>query len=376
MRSRATPNRRDVFAARDAFAKRDVITEIWARAEALGVRALAVVGTNKHAGKTTLLGALLQCAPRASLALVSIGVDGERADVILGTPKPQIVCRQGTWVATVITANADSSAAMAWHAPTSITSPLGEVWIGQTRTPGSVVLAGVRQKEQLLALKTQFFARGAAYMLIDGALSRMAAVDSELADGVVLAVGNVRGSLQETVAVAKSALLRLRLSELEPELARQLPDLASVNGLVALPCDRDGETVWGDPLFLPEGSLLTDDFARDGRVTDAHSVFYCGGAVTDAWLARIAARMRPQVVIVRSAAHLFCSDETMRQFARGGHRLRVLRSVPLLGVAVNPMTPRGGQRLERGALMRALKAEVNVPVVDAMEVDAGALYDG
>lgn len=361
---------------RGMLAARDVMMEIWARAEAIGARALAVVGTNKHAGKTTLLGGLLQCAPRASLALVSIGVDGERADVILGTPKPQIVCRQGTWVATVIAANAESSAAVAWHAPTSVTSPLGEVWIGQTRAPGSVVLAGVRQKEQLLSLKAQFFARGAAYVLIDGALSRMAAVDPELADGVVLAVGNVHGSLQETVAVAKSALLRLGLSELEPELARQLPDLSSVKGLVAWASDRYGESLWGDPIFLPEGSLLTDDLERDFRVSDAHSVFYCGGAVTDAWLARVAARKRPQVVIVRSAAHLFCGDETMRQFTRGGHRLRVLRSVPLLGVAVNPTTPRGGQRLERGALMRALEAEVDVPVIDAMEVDACALYDG
>ena len=65
------------------------------------VKTLSIVGMCKNAGKTTVLNRLLsQYGRKRTLALTSIGRDGESTDVVTGTEKPGIFVPQGTLIAT------------------------------------------------------------------------------------------------------------------------------------------------------------------------------------------------------------------------------------------------------------------------------------
>ena len=63
---------------------------------------LCLAGMCKNAGKTTALNALIRGAKArgVSLALTSIGRDGEREDLVTGTNKPPIYMTGGTLFAT------------------------------------------------------------------------------------------------------------------------------------------------------------------------------------------------------------------------------------------------------------------------------------
>src|SRR5690554_2852378 len=61
-------------------------------------RRLAVVGVAKNCGKTTTLNALIEKHRDRPVGLVSVGIDGEQSDVLLGTEKPAIVVEEGHWV--------------------------------------------------------------------------------------------------------------------------------------------------------------------------------------------------------------------------------------------------------------------------------------
>ena len=154
------------------------IMPLWERVDALGVRDLAIVGVSKHAGKTTALVRLIEDASRTGrrLGVASVGVDGERADSVLGTPKPPIPVPTGTLFATAIGAMKEASSPVEWIEPTGISSPFGEVWVGRAAASGMISLAGVRQLSHLLLLRARFRSLGADHVLYDGALSRMIAV--------------------------------------------------------------------------------------------------------------------------------------------------------------------------------------------------------
>ena len=65
-----------------------------------GIGRLALVGVAKNCGKTTTLNYLLGsgvCSGRV-VGLVSIGIDGESADLLIGTKKPPIHVAAGQWV--------------------------------------------------------------------------------------------------------------------------------------------------------------------------------------------------------------------------------------------------------------------------------------
>ena len=115
---------------------------------------LCLAGMCKNAGKTTALGALIGGARArgVSLALTSIGRDGEREDLVTGTYKPPIYVTGGTLFATArgLLPKCDATAEILDM--TGIHTPLGEVAILRALSDGFVELAGPSMTEQIVAL--------------------------------------------------------------------------------------------------------------------------------------------------------------------------------------------------------------------------------
>ena len=115
---------------------------------------VCLAGMCKNAGKTTALNALIRGARErgVSLALTSIGRDGEREDLITGTYKPPIYVTGGTLFATARELLQRCDATYEVLSLTGVYTPLGEVAILRALSDGFVELAGPSMTEQIVAL--------------------------------------------------------------------------------------------------------------------------------------------------------------------------------------------------------------------------------
>jgi len=353
---------------------------LWQRIDDLQVRSVAIVGVSKHAGKTTVLNRLLDDAATLgrSVAVISIGVDGERADTVLGIPKPSIRVARGTLLATALDALGPEHTRVRWLEPAGISSPLGEVWVGEAQADGEVILAGIRQLDHLLRVKALLRRHADVPVLIDGALARMVAIHPDVADGVILATGAVLGSLEMVQQGTRESLLRLTIPQWQPpdQVARVIAQKAgqdTMAGVITAQLEHmgtdSGPVAWDYARFThvvawPEAHAFAGDFRQLG--TGDERLFVALGAVTDAVVAALTQRREPLLLVARDPSCVFVSTASWRAFARAGHMLRVLRSPALIAVTTNPVAIRG-PGLDRTRLLELVQRLTDAPVWDVMD---------
>jgi len=396
------------------------LSPLWREIDQRAAETVAVVGVCKHAGKTTVLGRLIDDAAVAKqrLGLVSVGVDGERADVILGTPKPQIRVPSGTLFATSVQMQSPG-ARVEWLEPADISSPLGDVWIGRAQSELNVVLAGVRQREHLLRVKALLYAHGAERVLIDGALARMVAVQPDVADAVILATGAAAGSPDAVRRITRDTVMRLTAPLADHDVVGLMETVvrtvvrtglgsglmetvvrtglgsglgSGLGGVVhgfgqgdpggasescgivraTRSTGAQGEANWSRPRYDPDLSAFSGDPRRRGGSERASSdgerqcLWGCLGAVTDALVQSLILSHDPVLLVAQDPSRLFVSLDVWRAFARAGHHIQVVRRAELLGVTINPHAPRG-PAMDRRALREMVEGLTSLPVWDVME---------
>jgi hypothetical protein len=196
----------------------DVGTALYERARAIGAASLAVVGTGKNAGKTVAAGAVVAALQRAGVpfGICSIGRDGETADVLDAAPKPRIALPRGATFATAA-ALLPRSPAVEILERTGEQSALGPVALARVRTAANVELAGPPTAAGLRRVVAALAASGCAFVVIDGAIDRLAALrDAE--DAIVAAVGATAATPEHAVDDVAALVGRLRLRLRDPAL--------------------------------------------------------------------------------------------------------------------------------------------------------------
>lgn len=349
---------------------------IYRAIEQANARRVAIVGIAKHAGKTTAMNSLISQASAAGrrVGLVSIGVDGERRDAIMGVPKPEVYVPVGALVASAGDVLQAGSAVLSVVGRTGFSSTLGDVYLARVERAGTVLLAGVRYASQVQAVLRQMEELGAELCLVDGAFDRMMAASPSLTDGVVLATGAVVASTVEEVA-RKSVYFVQRFSLPEADAAvGQLLVEAQTEGAVVVGCWQeastaaDGSQVSGwQAVHLQQTSTFTANPLTDPAwpATANPRVLALTGAVTDRLLGMLEGLPRGFTVLMPDVTHFFATAHAWRKFLRRGHQVVVHRPVRLLGLAVNPHSV-AGYDLPRHALVQAVREQVGdlLPIED------------
>lgn len=214
---------------------------------------LGVLGTAKNTGKTTTLNALLKCLSGKSIAITSIGFDGEDLDHITGLPKPKVLIEEGSFAVTSEEAAKHSTARLHLLRRFDIKTALGSICLYRVRQAGTVILIGPHSSEDLLTVKQTLEKDMVEVFLIDGAINRI--VPFQHSDFVVLAVGASRSTnldflLTETRIIVK--MLRLPIGGKDRKLVEGLVSLEKLSSL------RGERILVESPMHL----LLTEDFVR------------------------------------------------------------------------------------------------------------------
>jgi hypothetical protein len=197
----------------------DVGAALLARARAVGASSLAVVGTSKNAGKTVTIAAL--CAAlqgeSTSFGLCSIGRDGEAIDALDGSPKPRLDLRAGTLIATaaVLLPAHPASEVVGFSGETSA---LGPIVFARVRAPGRFEISGPPQANALRRIALGLHDLGAGFVLIDGAVDRIAALRGA-DDAIVVATGAAGApTLSQAIDAAAALVARLQIRRPDPAL--------------------------------------------------------------------------------------------------------------------------------------------------------------
>ena len=309
-------------------------------------RRLAIIGVAKNCGKTTTFNALARALDDLPLGMVSVGIDGESEDMLIGTFKPSVPIHQGQWIASAKSALVSSSARFVYLDDLGFSTPMGSVHIARARASGEVVLAGIRHAADLMEVlvRMEGLMDPGGLILIDGAYGRTIAASSHISDAVIVSTGavlssSIRRIVEETVDKIERLLLpslslawhRALFSE---AMARgrallggqngEMRALSSPSALLALSRDREG---WDETV----GAI-----AIPGLVTDG---------ILDALLthATVDATGLPRTLIVRDGTVLHTSSSRLRRFRKRGWGLLVSKEISVLGVSINPTSPTGAQ---------------------------------
>lgn len=317
-------------------------------------RTVAFVGMCKNAGKTTALNrALSEATADGTVALTSIGRDGERQDLVTGTKKPAIYVREGTLFATASGLLSVCDVTKEILEMTGIPTPLGEVALVRAVSDGYVQIAGPSIMDSLPPLFAAFFAFGADRVFLDGAISRKSPAAPTVSEAVVLSTGASYASDLDTIVSDTVRTVRLLTLDRAEGFAPAAEDELSV--LLA-----DGETV-----AYPRETGLWDVLKRH---PDAKGVFR-RGALTDAAVEKLLQshlKTEGLVIAVEDGSRVLLSAGMLDKLDRRRIRLCVLKKTALAAVTVNPFSSYGLHQ-DRDALKNRLSAALTAPVLDVWE---------
>lgn len=327
-------------------------------------RSVSIIGMCKNAGKTTVLNRIIQEAAGdgRTLALTSIGRDGEDKDLVTGTKKPGIYVAEGTLIATasdLILRHCDVSREIL--AVTGISTPMGDVVVLRARSDGSIQLAGPSATSQLARLREEFFRLGADMVLIDGALSRKTLCSRSVTEATILCTGASYHKNIDTVIEDTAYQCRiLTLPETENTALRQAAALAQ---------DARSTVILGEhgPWTVP-GGMTAADALRRKEAAGASAVFF-GGALTDHLLKPLimsSEKLEGLAFVVRDSSKLLLKQDSYEKLGRRGVRLEVLDSVNLVAIAVNPFSAYGFH-FSKDELMTRMQARTGLPVINVRE---------
>jgi hypothetical protein len=328
------------------------------------VRALAVIGLVKNAGKTTVVNTLM--AHRAcTFGLTSLGLDGEPTDHVTGLAKPRIAPPDGTLVATTRGSLERSGYRMDVLEELPFRTPLGLVVIGRAHGQGRVEVSGPTTLAELRRTIERLQAHGAQLVLVDGAINRLGSGSPRVSDGILLATGGMAGdTLEDVVENTVATLDHLALPEVSRRTREMLaPHVAGTARMVAFD-EREQATPLAIDSAVGAGAAVARETARLATAT-----LFVGGALTDGFLDELVRVAPPQAhlrIVVRDATVLVAAARSVQRCRRGGIRLEVLTPLRVLGVTTNPF--RLPQPYESTAFFRAIVAAIGdrVPIFDVV----------
>jgi len=174
-----------------------------------------VLGSEKHAGKTTLLNYLIRrLRGDGALAYLSVGVDGSGTDSISGAAKPHVVAQAGDWLVTAQSALQRSDLDAEIHEVFPFSTVLGRPALVRVVRGGPVELIGPGTNTQLAAVLDSLSGQaGIKTVLVDGAINRITQVAASAIGAYVYVIRVDRANIARAIDTMR---LMHRLQDIAP----------------------------------------------------------------------------------------------------------------------------------------------------------------
>lgn len=303
-------------------------------------KTVSIVGMAKNAGKTVVLNNLIQGSMEEGirLAITSTGRDGEPLDIVTSTPKPLIYMPQNTLIATASSSIAKGDCVIEIMESTGISTALGEIMIGRSRTPGHVEIAGPDSNSGIKDIISRLQEHGCNLVLVDGAINRIASASPAITEACILATGAVLSRTMDKVV--EETLHRVALLSLEKvdEELKTLIHHAMDNSPISI-IDKSSNVFNIDiKTALGSGKIIAQHIDEESRL------IVIRGSLTKSTVEDMLGtirRYKDLQIIVQDGTKIFIEPKDWQLFIRAGLKTRVLEPIKVVAVTINPYSPEG-----------------------------------
>lgn len=328
---------------------------------------ISVIGMSKNAGKTVALNELLCQAAGKNMAvgLTSIGRDGEKQDIVTCTEKPLIYVMEGTYIATAESLFNCSEAKLEILEITDFSTSIGRIIIAKAISPGYVQIAGPCSNREIRIVAEKMLDYGAELSIVDGALDRVSSASPTITEATILSTGAVLS--RDMNKVVEQTVHRVNLFHLEEEMDHRVRAIAQ-NAF-----DEKKITLIDDeftPKTLPiKTSLNAGKIIGEAIEESTHTVIIPGSFVSKTAMDITSMTKHYKTVnfVIQDATKVFIEHRDWLLLSKLGLNLKVMDSINVLAVTINPYAPQGyyfDPSLFRERMVTYLD---KVPVIDVME---------
>ncbi len=309
------------------------------------IHTLAIFGLAKNTGKTTTLNAIINATKR-TIAITSIGLDGEHYDQINFLPKPQITLPKGTIIATA-EETLTHQENMTLIKKTALQTALGPIVIVRTTKRANFLIAGPTSNQDLNKL-LDILKPMADLVLIDGALNRKTFTQLNCIDGLILATGaSVSKTLDDTVRLTKNTV--------------QLFAQKTTHNPLSLPYKI--ATVIGQEktYYQSKNSTILKQCLKP------HAKIYFKGAITNHLIDTVLKFSEgPLELIAEDPSKWLFDLKKIDYLTHKQITLSVLHAVKLLAITINPTRP-SGENYDAEDFKKQLVNTLEIPVYNVLE---------
>ncbi len=320
-------------------------------------KTISIVGMYKNTGKTETLNYILGRLPiSTSVAITSIGIDGERIDLVSNTAKPEILLRSGSIFATAESLYNLKSGTCEIINISRDSTALGRVITARIIYDSKVIISGASSSCGLRQWIDMVEGFGTDITLIDGALSRLSSASPAICEAMILTTGAALCSNISTL-VSKTAytIELIRLPRAKSWILDKLRGISS--GIWGI----DGS---GNVKQLPiDSAFSVSNFNQ--QIVKEYRYIFISGAITDRFIKEISQWVKGITIVVQDFSRIFISEMEYRRFIHSGGNIEVLNCSKLLAITVNPTSP-SGYNLDSQRLCDTLSQRIQLPVYDIL----------
>jgi len=320
-------------------------------------KSLSIVGMEKNTGKTTCCNYLLNQFRNGNrtIAVTSIGIDGEQTDIVYNNQKPEIEIFEGMgFVTSEFFYRKKKLTAEILEISQRSTSH-GRLIFAKAITSGKVILSGPNTTAWLKQVMEQLYSFDFNFIVTDGALSRKSLASPTLSQSLILTTGAaLTPIIPELVRKTKFIYQLTQIDVFNTELKPTLENFES--GIYAL---NNQEYI---NLQIPS-SFLLDNYKNE--LLGSGNTLFIAGIVTNSLLKFLSMHkdIKNVTLVAKDFTKFFVEKDILNQYRRAGGKLKVLNKNKLIAICVNPVSPHG-YTMDPHLLIDALQKEVDAPVYD------------
>lgn len=337
-------------------------------------RSISIVGLEKNTGKTETLNFIIRRVKDCgkTIAVTSIGIDGETVDAVTRTSKPEIRIYRGMIFNTAEQYFLKKRFSAEILDISDEYTILGRLVTAKALGNGRMLLSGAADTHTLKKTIENNRRFGTDITIVDGALSRLSLASPAITESMILATGAAYSSSIETlVRKTKFVCSLINLPIYDTENIRyshnNLP-LNTDNEKKGVYCLIDNELYdLGGSSALTISSISKESLEK---IAIHRNIFVFGilsNKLIDFLIENNIAK--GMSIVVKDFSTIFVSDDKFHLFARLGGRVEVLQKTNLIALTVNPTSP-DGTVLNSDTLQKRLADEIGVEVIDVKRVES------
>lgn len=329
-----------------------------------GYNSISIIGMDKNTGKTTTLNNILnEARGNLSLGLTSIGRDGEELDRVTSTEKPKIYVEKGSIIATAKQALFNSDITREILKTTGINTPMGEIVIARALSDGYIDLAGPSVGSYIAQMCKELKELGSEMVIVDGALSRKSFASPAITEATILSTGaSLSRNMNSVVEQTVHTLNMLTLESIQDnEVVRIYREEMKSSRVVVIDKNYNAKTLTV-LTALQAAKEIIESIDEDTKYV------VIKGVISDKLLEDIIKgtnKFKGVTFIAEDGTKIFAGRDCMYKFSKMGGKLKVIDSINIACVTINPVSPYGYE-FDKEKFLCALRERVSIPVFDVL----------